>query len=187
MVILPKYPGGFNRSVVGVLARWRVGWISLLAVAAISWVAASDSVPSNQEYQLKTAYLFHFAELAEWPESAPVNICLLGDSPLRDYLPVLEGWQIDNRVVHVSLGDNIDNCRILFLSDLHVLSKAVSEYARIRHVLLVSDVEDFARRGGMVQFTLRDNKLKLVVNLPAVRDAGLKLSSKLLRMAEIVQ
>jgi len=67
------------------------------------------------------------------------------------------------------------------------LSKAVSEYARIRHVLLVSDVEDFARRGGMVQFTLRDNKLKLVVNLPAVRDAGLKLSSKLLRMAEIVQ
>jgi hypothetical protein len=52
---------------------------------------------------------------------------------------------------------------------------------------LVGDVENFANHGGMVQFTLRDNRLKLVVNLAAVKSAELKLSSKLLRMAEIIE
>jgi hypothetical protein len=39
----------------------------------------------------------------------------------------------------------------------------------------------------MIEFTLRDNKLRLVVNLVSVKLAGLKLSSKLLRMAEILE
>ena len=143
----------------------------------------------NREYQLKTAYLFHFAELAEWPEPSPVTICMQGDSPLRAYLPVLEGKQIDNTSIHIKLGSptSLYDCQIVFLSDLEALSKSMLEQARKYHVLLVSDAEGFARKGGMIQFTLRDNKLKLVVNLRSVKQAGLKLSSKLLRMAEILE
>jgi hypothetical protein len=39
----------------------------------------------------------------------------------------------------------------------------------------------------MLEFTRHDEKLTLVVNLRAVREAGLKISSKLLRMAEIIE
>lgn len=143
----------------------------------------------NREYQLKTAYLFHFAELAEWPESASVTICLQGNSPMRAYLPVLNGQQIDNKAVSVKLGMPIamEECQILFFSELNALSQTVLAQARKHHVLLVSDAEEFAQKGGMIQFTLRDNKLKLVVNLTSVKLAGLKLSSKLLRMAEILE
>lgn len=150
---------------------------------------AADTNLVNREYQLKTAYLFHFAELAEWPTPTPVTICLQGDSPLRAYLPVLSGLQIDGRTVHVLLAENppIQHCQILFLSDLSALSQTLLDQAKNNHVLLVSDIEDFARQGGMIEFTLRDNKLKLVVNLSAVKRAGLKLSSKLLRMAEILE
>lgn len=150
---------------------------------------AEDSHNVNRELQLKTAYLFHFAELAQWPNTAPINICLQGHSPLRAYLPVLEGQQINGNAVHVDLSDkpDINQCSILFLSDLGALTPALSEHARARHILLVGDVENFAHRGGMVQFTLRDNRLKLVVNLAAVKSADLKLSSKLLRMAEIIE
>lgn len=144
----------------------------------------------NREFQLKTVYLFHFAELAEWPSSSlPVTVCLQGSSPIRNYLPALEGQLIDGNPVHILLDrqNDLSACRILFLSDIEALTPALSERASTQHVLLVSDVEGFAKKGGMVQFTLRDNKLKLVINLSAVKQAGLKFSSKLLRMAEILE
>lgn len=143
----------------------------------------------NREYQLKTAYLFHFAELADWPTANRLTICLQGNSPLRHYLPVLNGQQIDGQTVTVKLDTPfaLEECRILFLSDLRALSKDLLHQAIKYHVLLVSDIEGFAGQGGMIQFTLRDNKLKLIVNLNSVKQAGLKLSSKLLRMAEILE
>lgn len=160
----------------------------VVGLAAVTCHAEGDTV--NREYQLKTAYLFHFAELAEWPTSLPVTICLQGSSPLRNYLPALEAQLIGGKAVHVlrvDRQDNLSDCRILFLSDIAALSPSLIEQARIRHILLVSDVDGFAEQGGMVQFALRDNKLKLVINLSAVKQAGLKFSSKLLRMAEILE
>lgn len=151
--------------------------------------SAEDSQTVSREYQLKTAYLFHFAELAEWPTSLPVSICLQGNSPIHAYLPILNGQTIHDTEVQVKMGFPIavDECRIIFLSDLNVLNSSILEQVYKNHVLLVSDAAGFAARGGMIEFTLRDNKLKLVVNLRSVKQAGLKLSSKLLRMAEILE
>lgn len=151
--------------------------------------SSEENAAISREYQLKTAYLFHFAELAEWPNVSQMTICLQGNSPLRLYLPVLEGQEVDNKIVHILLDSvfSLEQCRILFLSDLDALSQTVLMQAKTHHVLLVSDVEQFARLGGMIQFTLRDNKLKLIVNLASVKAAGLRLSSKLLRMAEILE
>ena len=50
-----------------------------------------------------------------------------------------------------------------------------------------ADASSEADVRSMVQFALRENKLKLIINLPAVKQADLKLSSKLLRMAEILE
>jgi hypothetical protein len=150
---------------------------------------ADDSQSVGREYQLKTVYLFHFAELAEWPTASPVTICLQGNSPIHTYLPILDGQAIHNTEVQVKMGFPIvvAECRIIFMSDLHVLSPSLLEQAYKQHVLIVSDATGFAAKGGMIEFALRDNKLKLVVNLQSVKQAGLKLSSKLLRMAEILE
>lgn len=163
--------------------------VLLLSIGLCPNAYAANVDIVSREYELKAAYLFNFAELAEWPESAAMTICLQGQSPLRAYLPALEGQYIDNRAVHVKFNDGleIEQCRILFLSDPKLLNKAVLQKIQSRHILLVSDAENFARNGGMIQFTLRNNKLKLVVNLASVKKAGLKLSSKLLRMADIVE
>ncbi len=150
------------------------------------WGLESDV--ARREYQLKTAYIFHFAELTEWPALLPTTICVMGGSPLSTYLPALEGHQVNHLELRVMLAPPaIDECRILFLGDSAALTQPLLQQAIDRHILLVSDAENFAVTGGMIQFTLRDNRLKLVVNLNSVRQAGLKLSSKLLRMAEILE
>lgn len=143
----------------------------------------------SREFQLKSAYLFHFAELTQWPAIGPITICLRGDSPIRHFLPALEGQKIEGNIVHVLLEPpaTLEACNILFVGDIDELKPRLFEQARAAHILLVGDVDGFAAQGGMVQFTLRDNKLKLVVNLGSVKSADLKLSSKLLRMAEIIE
>lgn len=168
-------------------------WLKLLLLSiglCLPGIFRGDDNPAiSRAYQLKTAYLFHFAELAQWPDSTQMTICLQGDNPLRLYLPALEGMEVDNKIVHILLDPAFagKQCRILFLSDMDALSQAMLMQAKIHHILLVSDVEHFASKGGMIQFTLRDNKLKLIVNLASVRAADLRLSSKLLRMAEILE
>lgn len=150
---------------------------------------AQQSEVDKSEYRLKTVYLFHFAELTEWPKASPPSICLLGHSPLEAYLPALQGQKVHNVALTVILSPQqpSEDCRILVLAELAALTKPLLEQAKIRHILLVSDAEHFAEQGGMIQFSLRDNKLKLVVNLNSVKQANLKLSSKLLRMAEILE
>lgn len=167
--------------------------LTLLAVmvfAASGCACAAETSPQNREYQLKTAYLFHFAELAEWPTTGDITICSAIDNHLTRYLSVLDGRKIASQTVRVKLIDTIDSlagCSIVYLDQNQSMTPQLAERGMNHHLLLVGDGEHFAEDGGMLQFALRDNKLKLLVNLPAVRAAGLKLSSKLLRMAEVLE
>ncbi len=168
-------------------------WLKLFLFCGSLCLSGQSLAQQNDigksEYQLKTVYLLHFAELTEWPEATAISICLLGNSPLEAYLPALQGQKVHNMALRVILDQQqpIENCQILVLAELSALTKALLEQAKTQHILLVSDAENFAAQGGMIQFSLRDNKLKLVVNLNSVKQASLKLSSKLLRMAEILE
>jgi len=160
-----------------------------IAINLLASAYAAENKVIHREDQLKTVYLLHFAELTEWPESTPITICLYGHSPLRTYLPILKGLKVHGQAVNVASGNPppIRHCQILFVSDPNSLNQALLTTAKSQHILLVSDTDNFAHNGGMIQFALRDNKLKLVVNMTSVKEAGLKLSSKLLRMAEILE
>jgi len=54
-------------------------------------------------------------------------------------------------------------------------------------VLTVSDLPEFVRRGGMVQFVLEGNRVRFEVNLATAEHAGLTLSSELLKVATNVR
>jgi hypothetical protein len=44
----------------------------------------------------------------------------------------------------------------------------------------------FAARGGIIQFSMEDQHVRFDINLEAASRAGLKISSKLLALAQIV-
>lgn len=47
-------------------------------------------------------------------------------------------------------------------------------------------MDNFALRGGMVQFVTANNKIQLRINVDALKAARLAMSSKVLRAADIV-
>jgi hypothetical protein len=54
-------------------------------------------------------------------------------------------------------------------------------------VLTVGETESFTAQGGAINFLMIDSKVRLEINLAAVRQANLQVSSKLLSVADVVK
>lgn len=166
----------------------------VLTGATPTWPLATPSV----EYQVKAAFLLNFAKFIEWPrdafhgETAPIALCVFTYDPFGNALDeILRGKNINGREVvgrRTSELPELKDCQVVFLSDK--ADKRLSEVLNSlkgSSVLVVGEGEDFAERGGAVQFFLDDKKLRFAVNVDAVQRAGLTVSSKMLALARIVQ
>jgi uncharacterized protein DUF4154 len=81
------------------------------------------------------------------------------------------------------------------IDNVHVLYVANSEKRRLAAILktlgdastlTVADFEHFADRGGHVNLLFVDQRVHVIVNLTSAEDCHLKLSAKLLSLAQIV-
>jgi hypothetical protein len=166
------------------------------SVAVVGLRAGDVARPSN-EYQIKAVFLFNFAQFAEWParafpnEKAPFVIGILGHDPFGEYLDELvKDEKVRGRSLVVrryqDLGGAHD-CHILYISRSETghLAEIISG---LQHecVLTISDVDSFARLGGMIRFVMNGGKVRLEINVEAARAAGVTISSKILRPATIV-
>jgi hypothetical protein len=79
-------------------------------------------------------------------------------------------------------------CHILYLDADHRGDESeVLATLGQRSVLTVSDTDDFAVRGGVANFVTVDDKVRFVINKRAADAAGLKISSRLLQIAQVVE
>ncbi len=65
--------------------------------------------------------------------------------------------------------------------------KGLLAHLKANPVLTVGDIENFTKAGGVIAFTLEDNRVRFAINVDAAQRAGLKISSKLLSLARIVR
>jgi len=180
--------GAFPRRGLGLLAAF-------VFLAGLGGIQGQAQI--SREYQIKAVFLYNFAQFTEWPPEAfsgpqdPLVIGILGTDPFGPSLEeAVRAEKVNHRSLEIrrfSRADEIKTCHILFISgsEPERLGEILASL-RGRSILTVSDTDDFARRGGMVQFVTRNNKIHLRINMDALKAAGLTASSKLLRSAEIV-
>jgi len=154
--------------------------------------------PKPSDYQVKAAYLYNFGRFVEWPsevaaaKSGPFTVCVLGQDPFGSTLDAtLAGETIAGKNVvakRISTAQESVDCQILFLSAAEAsrLHKLIEDLDKVA-VLTVSDMPQFAQRGGMIQFVLEGSRVRFEVNLTATQRAGLTLSSDLLKVATAVR
>ena len=149
------------------------------------------------ESQVKAAFLLNFTKFVEWPPAAfsapdsPIRICVTGEDPFGPTLDrTLEGESVKNRRVEaarLSPESNLRNCHVLFISRSERESNAqIISDLRGSSVLTVSEAPGFADRGGMIEFVIEEGKVRFYINAAVAEAAGLKLSSRLLRVASAV-
>jgi len=139
-------------------------------------------------------FLFNFAHFVTWPSQkssdAPLVIGISGDDPFGSYLDeTVRGEKVINRplvIQRFGRSTELTNCNILFISQSESERAAqIVSSLKGRSILTVSDMDGFVDSGGMIQFITERNKIRVGINLGAVKAANMKISSKLLRVAEI--
>lgn len=177
------------------LSRGLKLWL-LLVTTILAPVPVTAQV--SKEYQVKAVFLWRLAQFTHWPAEAfdhaesPVVICVLGNNPFGDALNVaVRGETAQTRklvVQHHRTVEESKTCHILFFGGTATL--AAKELLAIpggRSVLTVTDADILPRSfSPMIRFVTEQNRIKLLVNLKAVRAARLVLDPRLLRAAEIV-
>jgi hypothetical protein len=176
---------------------WRLVFILSLGFSAISsWCAAAQT---SREYDLKAVLLFNLTQFVEWPVSAfaqpdvPVVIGIVGRDPFGSVLDdIVRDEKCDGHSIVVRRYRNaqaaVRDAHILFVSSSEADDLPnVLRFLRGRPILSVADIDRFAQRGGMIEFTTNSQgKIHPRINLAATKEAELVVSAKLLRLAEVV-
>lgn len=153
--------------------------------------------PAGSEYQVKAAFIYHFARFTQWPEGSlpepdsPLVLCIITSEPDADVLFSLRDKAVrDHRLVirKPESAAEISDCHLLYLAteDMEVIRRGLA-LARGRPILTVGEASGFLQLGGVINFFEREQRLRFAVNLDAGEAAGLKFSSQLLMSAEIIQ
>ena len=152
----------------------------------------------RMEYPVKLAFLYNFTKFVEWPPdsysdaSAPLRICVAGNDPFSDDLKQeLLSRTVGGRRVELTIlksSNTLKRCQLVFVP-ITEKKRAAEIVASLSgsSALTVGESAGFTRQGGMINFTVEDNKLHFEVNVAAAERARLKISSKLLILARIVK
>jgi len=172
---------------------------AVLAAVMLPCVATitTAETPVLLENQVKALFLFNFAKYVDWPsqafpsDNATIVIGLVGEGSFGDdFKQVIAGKTINGRTVvvkRVAGEQEYKSCHILFISasqkdHLAEILSAVKGSA----ILTVGETEQFLAQDGMINLRKKENKIRLEINLGAAQRANLKLSSKLLGVADVV-
>ncbi len=167
------------------------------SLAALFLVLVAHAPPiAADTNQTKANMLWNIAKFVEWPvlpsdPHAPLVFTILGEDELAAELAgLLSSKSVNGRPVFVRFARRPQDAR-----GSQILYVAASEVPRMGEVLAaveatavltVSEAVGFAAHGGMVGFATQGTRVRFEVNLVHAEKSGLKLSAKLLALAQIV-
>ncbi len=150
------------------------------------------------EYQVKSAFLYNLANFIYWPNESfespqsPFIITVLGKNPFNNFLVEITSGETVNghpiRVEYVDSFEELGKTHILFVhrDSAKDIDEQLLQLSQLG-VLTVSDFDQFPREGGALALLMDRQRILLTLNLEVAERAGLKISSKLLRLATIVK
>jgi YfiR/HmsC-like len=176
---------------------------TLMLMSILTQCPPSLSQATSGEGQVKAAFLYNFAQFIQWPSQAfaerdtPFTICATGD-PFEGVLEkTVEGKRLNGRrmvVRRMTPTDNMQGCHLVYIGRLE--SRRTTEVIKATDhifaaegvpILTVGDSEDFINAGGMIRFTEIGDRVRFEINPEAAERVSLRLSSRLLRLADVVR
>lgn len=174
-------------------SRSAVRW-PVFILACLCFFPAISAAQVQDEQVVKIAFVFNLTKYVEWPASAASNeivVGFIGEGSMGPALKqVLSGKAAGTRIVRVivepSKGE-LQHCNIVYIS--HSSPQRIrSALERIpgKNVLTVGDAVSFTRSGGAVGLVTAGGHVQIQINPAAVEAAQLKISSRLLSLATLV-
>jgi len=171
---------------------WHIAGALLLLLSS---VARAQPLSGGAE-EVKAAYLYRFLAYVDWPDAAfggpatPIVIGVVGNDVVATELArVLAGRTAHGRALvarRLVVGDALDDVHVVYVGDAALLRSAWLQRARDRPLLLVADGFAALDAGASIAFVLVEDRLRFDASLRAIDRAGLRVSSRLLALAQRV-
>ncbi|MFL6695030.1 MAG: YfiR family protein [Ramlibacter sp.] len=177
--------------------RLRLRLIAACFTALVMLASPVEGVAqTSSESALKAAFLYKFTSFVEWPAGTfkrddPLQIGVMGDDGVYGELEQLvAGRSFEGRPIAVRRLREGDDP-----GGLHVLFVGAGRDARLREVvastagpvLLVSEQENGLRLGAVLNFDPDPRRVRFSASIAAAEARGLRLSARLLAIAENVE
>lgn len=149
-----------------------------------------------EEHTVLAALTFNIVRFTSWPESSQAHandslrLCLVGNNVVQQSFLSIDGKTFGKKtlqVINLSRLRNLEQCQVLYISELkqNLLQQIFIELKN-EPILTIGESHEFAELGGMVGLENINGKIDLLVNLGAVRQSSLNISSRLLKLAHII-
>ena len=175
--------------------RRGVSQLAKLAVLALSVaLPAAGGSAADGEDALKSATVLSFLRYSTWPGATrtgdSLTVGVLGRSSFARVLGgLLEGKSVNGRTVRLielKPGSDLRSCDLVyFATDRKSEIEQGLQSAASSHALTIGEADRFLDYGGAVNLLLIDGHMGFEVNLEALENSGVDISSKLLRLGQI--
>jgi len=181
-------------------ARARPAITAAACVAAACLISAPGHAAPTvaNEPQIKAQFFERFTRFIEWPESAlakgtPFVVCLVGGNQLATEIErrmartTVKGAPTQVRRLPAAQPPDPGGCHAVYIAPAtRPQLPALLARTRGRPILTVADTEGFSSQGVLINMYIEDRFVRFEINDPALRASRLKASSKLLRLARMV-
>ncbi len=148
------------------------------------------------EYEVKAAYIFHFAKFMEWntekEDSTVLTIGLYQNDPFGIILDkTLLGRSTNGKqwnIVQVANQEEALSCDFLFISDIerYDLLKLLERLKKTAIITIGDEIEGFCQDGGLINFSPQYSSHRFEINNKRAILNGITISPKLLVLSKLV-
>ena len=179
-------------------SRFCLKVFAVMTFAAMLVARVWGAEPAFTENQVKSLCLLNFAKYVAWPAevlpttNTPIVIGVIAESKFEaDLEKTVGGRFVDGREIVIHRAKEISD-----FTKLHILFIGAGEKKRLEEILeplktlpllTVGESDQFLDRGGVINFAKKDGKVRIEIDLDAARRGQLQISSKLLKVADLVR
>ena len=157
--------------------------------------ALSSTAAAQQEHEVKAAFLYRFLSFVEWPAQsfaradAPLVIGVLGADEVHASLQaIVPGRSAHGRAIEVRRlkeGERLAGLHLLFVG--RAAAASLPKLPAQPGLLVVSEADGALEQGAMINFLLVEGRVRFEVAPDAAERRGLRISSRMLAVAQHVK
>lgn len=166
--------------------------ISLLASFFLMF-SMSAYAEVTKEDRVKAAILFKLTKFITWPaKKQSLTLCVVGSGSINaEIQKINRKFSMGRRVsvTHRMANASMDKlCDLVYIhnSDNQDISLVLSKL-KDTSVLTISDSEQFASKGGIIELYRSGSRIRFAINRNSAEKSKLSISSQLLNLAKIVE
>lgn len=188
-----------RKSVAG---RRRLLAAILMGMAELSNLTAVQAQDAARIDRVKAAFVLNIARFVSWPADAQLyqsdrmQLCLYRYNPLQQAMTTIAGEEVGGRPIEIRQIQSLsagESCNILLISSVELqtfLNEVPPDFNR--PMLTIADLTEAdppvdSKAGVLISLIRNGVRIGFEVDLEKSRHSGLRMSSELLKLANIVR